>query len=352
MASGDSVLAGRWRPWMLSLALTIGLFWFLLSQIDPAQLLETARSMSPGHVAAFVTLLLAGVGARAVRFWLLLDRAVPLPLLGGIVMARNLFIDLLPARLGELSYVYLVTARARRPLGDAVASLFLAIVFDVIALAPLLLLAVLVVGGDAAISTPLLVGAALALALVGVGLIKIGVPMGGWIADRLGAGQPSGWRATVADLASKTVAAMRDVDRRRIFGPLLAVSMVVRLCKFGSYYFLVLAIMMPLGYTLEGLGFFRVFLGVLSAELAAALPVHGIAGFGTFEAAWALSFSQLGFSTEDAITSGILAHAVSQMVEYSLGGLALLMVLRPWRRSAPGELNWRQALERARTQPD
>ncbi|HAK56071.1 MAG: hypothetical protein QF463_01365 [Vicinamibacterales bacterium] len=85
----------------------------------------------------------------------------------------------------------------------------------------------------------------------------------------------------------------------------------------------------PLGYTAAGLGFFRVFLGVVSAELAAALPVHGIAGFGTFEAAWAMAFSQLGFSREEAIVSGILAHAVSQVVEYCLGGCALLYVMRP-----------------------
>ena len=76
-------------------------------------------------------------------------------------------------------------------------------------------------------------------------------------------------------------------------------------------------------------GIFRIFLGVVGAELAAALPIHGIAGFGTFEAAWALSFSQLGFSTEHAIMSGILAHAVSQLVEYSLGSGALLYVMRP-----------------------
>jgi uncharacterized membrane protein YbhN (UPF0104 family) len=125
------------------------------------------------------------------------------------------------------------------------------------------------------------------------------------------------------------VSALRDVQRRRIFGQVLLVSMVVRLCKFGSYFFLVLAIMGPLGYTVGGLGFFRVFLGVVSAELAAALPIHGIAGFGTYEAAWAFSFTQLGFSTEHAIMTGILAHAVSQVVEYSLGVVALFYVMRP-----------------------
>ena len=67
---------------------------------------------------------------------------------------------------------------------------------------------------------------------------------------------------------------------------------------------------------------------MVSAELAAALPISGLGGFGTFEAAWALSFSQLGFSTEHAVLSGILAHAVSQMVEYVFGLAALVYIMR------------------------
>jgi uncharacterized membrane protein YbhN (UPF0104 family) len=71
-----------------------------------------------------------------------------------------------------------------------------------------------------------------------------------------------------------------------------------------------------------------VFLGAVAAELAAALPIHGFAGFGTFEAAWAVSFVQLGFSQEHAIISGILAHSMSQVFEYSMGAIALLWLTR------------------------
>jgi len=69
-------------------------------------------------------------------------------------------------------------------------------------------------------------------------------------------------------------------------------------------------------------------LGTLSnAELAAMMPVHGIAGFGSFEATWAFSFEQLGFPRDQAIISAILGHAISQGVEYVLGGAALLAIL-------------------------
>ena len=324
----------RWRPWVVSLAITAGIFWYLLSQIDPADILATARGMTPRFLGMFLVLLLAGVVVRAVRFWVLLGQSAPIQLLTGIVLARNLFVDLLPARLGELSYVYLLTTRAGRPVEDGLASLMLAVAFDVVALTPLLLLAVLVVGGGGAVSGPWLALAATALGLVAYVGARAAAPIGlrvaAWM-DAPDAGPP-GRRAQLATLIRRTAEALAGSWRRGIFTHVLVLSMIVRLCKFGSYYFLVLAIMGGLGLDASSVGFFRVFLGVVSAELAAALPIHGIAGFGTFEAAWAFSFTQLGFARSDAIVSGILAHAVSQVVEYSLGACALLYLMRPGMR--------------------
>lgn len=327
-------LAGGWRPWLASLVITGGIFWYLLAQIDPAEILATARGMTPRYLWAFLALLLAGVITRAVRFWVLLGQNTRFSLLTGIVLARNLFVDLLPARLGEFSYVYLLTTRAGRPVEDGLASLMLAVAFDVVALAPLLVLAVLVVGGGGAVAGPWLALAAVALGLVAYFVARMAAPIGMRIAEWLAPAPTgaTGRRVQLAALIRRTAEALGSVWTRGIFTPVLLLSMIVRVCKFGSYYFLVLAIMGGLGLSASSLGFFRVFLGVVSAELAAALPIHGIAGFGTFEAAWAFSFTQLGFARSDAIVSGILAHAVSQVVEYSLGACALLYLMLPGMR--------------------
>ena len=318
----------RWRPWLISLLVTCVIFWYLLSQIELTQLLDAAASMEPTYLLIFTILLLLGTVARAIRFWLLLGRSVSVSLLILIVMSRNLFIDLLPARLGELSYVYLLTKRGGKATEDGLASVFLAILFDLIALAPLLLLAILMVGSGNNASRTLLATFAVMLGIVGFSVMRLVVPVGNWATTQIAVNGSSSWFAKTVKLTKRTVEALREVQHQKIFARVLLVSMVVRLCKFGSYYFLVLAIMTPLGYPIAVLGFFRVFLGVVSAELAAALPISGLGGFGTFEAAWALSFSQLGFSTEHAVLSGILAHAVSQMVEYVFGLAALVYIMR------------------------
>ena len=111
----------------------------------------------------------------------------------------------------------------------------------------------------------------------------------------------------------------------------LALTVLVRVCKYGAIYCSLLAIMLPLGYLAEQLAFFPLFLAAVSAELSTTLPVQGLAGFGTYEAAWVFSMVQLGYPREHAILSGVVVHAISQVLEYSAGLAALLWLMWPRR---------------------
>ena len=331
MTSGP---AGRTRylPWLASLAVSAALLGYLFSQIDRDELVAAARGLHRGYLLAFMLVGLAGVLARAVRFRLLLGGSVRLRDLVAVTFARNLFIDLLPVRLGELSYVYLLTRRIGRTVEDAFSSLLLATLFDVAAIAPLLVLALVVVGASASsLPTGLLVALAVGLALGAAAGIRLAEPVIDRLATALVRRAPSSLGRRAGEALARLGGALRAMRLRGGFVAVFAVSIVVRLTKFGAYYFVFLAVMSSRGFTQESTGFFRIFLGVASAELAAMLPVHGIAGFGTFEAAWALGFTQLGFTLQDAVISGFLAHIISQLVEYTLGGVALVWLMRPGR---------------------
>ncbi len=321
---------GQARTWMVSLVVSVAIMAYLLSQIETGVLFETARGMTARPLAAFLLLLVGGVVARAVRFWLLLDRAVPFRLLVGVVLVRNLFVDLIPARLGELSYVYLLKRRAGRAVEEGLASLMLAVAFDVAALAPLLLLAFLVVGSGGALSGMWLAVAAATLGVIAIAGARLAAPLGRGVAD-LFAGSVR--LEPLVRLVRQTATALDHTWARGIAVPVLAVSMVVRLCKFGSYFFLVVAVMDAVGSAAVELGFFRVFLGVVSAELAAALPIPTVASFGVFEAAGTYSCMEVGLSRELAILSGVLAHGTSQLIEYTMGIIALLVLMRPRTRT-------------------
>ena len=320
-----------WGALAASLAVTAAVFGYLFSEVPPRRFVETIRTLAPRPLVAFACLFALGVLARALRFWVLLGRTVPLQLVVIITLARNLFIDLLPSRLGEVSYVYLIAKRAQRPVEDGVATVVLAAALDVIVLVPLLLMALVAVGSRYAVPTAWLVIAGLCLAGVGLWALRASGPIARTAAERLSrhGGRLAGRAAARLELLSTSL------ERARTgLWTALALTVLVRVCKYGAIYCSLLAIMLPLGYLAEQLAFFPLFLAAVSAELSTTLPVHGLAGFGTYEAAWVFSMVQLGYPREHAILSGVVGHAISQVLEYSAGLAALLWLM--WSRRSDG----------------
>ena len=133
--------------------------------------------------------------------------------------------------------------------------------------------------------------------------------------------------AGAASLVERTATEIARAARGIEILILLVLSFAIRAVKFGAYWMLLLAVLHERGITAADLPFWRVFLGIAGAELSATLPVHGVAGFGTYEAAWALGFSHLGLDRETAILSGFATHLLSQAYDYSIGLLALLVIL-------------------------
>jgi uncharacterized membrane protein YbhN (UPF0104 family) len=322
-----------WAAWAASAVITGALLTYLLRGIDGARIVQTALNASPGPFVAFLGLLTAGVFARATRFWILLGRTLPFRVVLGITLVRNLLVDLLPARLGELSYVYLVTTKGQRPLEDGVSSFAVAFLLDLVALSPLVLAALLVVGGGSLVPAWIAWTSSLALGGVGVLAVFIAGPASRMIGHWLAAPRPAPWRSMAAARLSSLGDRFDQAKRNQVLVPALVLSLAVRLCKYGSAYCLVLSLLMPMGYSMSELGVFRIFLGSVAAEVAASLPIHGLAGFGTYEAAWTLTLEELGYPRDHAVISGLLGHAITQGIEYVVGGVALIWLLS--RRAEP-----------------
>jgi uncharacterized membrane protein YbhN (UPF0104 family) len=115
---------------------------------------------------------------------------------------------------------------------------------------------------------------------------------------------------------------------------LIALSVVIRLLKFAAYWSLLLGVVAEHDLGARDLPFWTVFLGITGAELSATLPIHGIAGFGTYETAWKIGFERLGVSPRVAILSGFATHLLSQIYDYAVGLVALALALAWSRRPA------------------
>jgi len=208
-------------------------------------------------------------------------------------------------------------------LGAATASFALPFLFDIVALGPLVILAVLTItGGGLSVRALVVVGALLAAAsMLAVALMPVILRIGFAFTAHGALGMPR-LRRFLADTHRQVIRARRA----RIYGTLFGLSLLVRVLKYSGIYALLFALLKPEGYTLAQLHAPSAFLGFCAAEMAASLPFSGVAGFGAYEGTWSLVFQLLGFPQEMASASGVSHHLLTQVYGYALGLAALLAI--------------------------
>ena len=316
---------------LFSVAVTILVFSYLFSHITWAEVHQLIIGIDRPLVGLFVLLSMGMHLARTQRYRVVLDSVgqhTGFLRLFLVVLVRSLCVDLLPARTGELVYLYLLRAKLRVELGAATASFALAFLFDIIALAPLLVVALLFVGVGLPFSWWGALGASVFLLVLSAVLIAL-LPLGLRWAFAIGSGGLMGhgrWRQRVRRFLASTHRQVLRARRQGVYLPVFLWSLAVRVLKYVALYVLLLALLKPQGFTMAGLPFQEVFLGLCAAEMAASLPFSGIAGFGAYEGAWALVFLMLGYDAEVAKTAGVSHHLLTQIYGYGLGLLALLLL--------------------------
>lgn len=318
--------------------LAFAIFYYLFTQITWGQVVGIWRDIDGRWVAAFVVLALL---LQFVRTWryrgvlLAMGERTGWARLFMTVLIRGVCVDMLPARLGELVYIYILRTRLGVNLGAATASFALVFLFDILALAPLMVLALslVVVGADVEWSSPLLMAISAGLFVVAALLIS-SLPLlvrttfllSGWALPR--GGRLRHW---VRRLLASTHRQIHRAKAHGVYTRVFLQSLLVRILKYTALYALLLAMVLPQGYTIAEWPLHKVFLGLTAAEMAASLPVSGVLGFGAYQGAWTLVFVLLGFPVEMAQITSVAHHVFTQVYGYLMGLFALvgLMWLRP-----------------------
>ncbi len=334
-SKGSGGTGARVLYWVFSLGVTVGIFTYLLRNVSLGDVWDLIKGINKAGVACFLVLSFAMSFFRLWRYKVMLrlwGYAPPSVALFLVVLVRNFFSDLLPARLGTLVYIYLVNTRLGVPFEAAAASFSLAFIFDMIAIAPLILAAVLAAGlGTGLPPGALLVGAG-GLCAVSVAVLYA-LPFLFRISGTIGRKLKLFGQTRTERLVARLEGVGREIDAARkqgVYGRLLLLSVLVRVGKYASLYVLLYALLAPMGYGLRDLPVSKVFLGMCAAEVAASTPISGIAGFGVYEGTWSLVFRLLGFPEEMANLTSISHHLFTQVYGYGLGALALLALLLPF----------------------
>jgi uncharacterized protein (TIRG00374 family) len=262
-----------------------------------------------------------------------------------VTLVRNGFNMVLPARTGELSYVYVLTRKFKFPIEIGVSTLVLILLFDLVIVFSLIVIAIIIVGINRySISSTVIILIAVALLVVALLILFFLPKIIGFflnLFNRLLKRFRIGRNRVIQYIYKKLVDINENIiiiQKRKVYWKVYLVSLVIRVLKFVSYYFIILGIMKPMGYTFANLSFWIIFLGTVVAEISAVLPTHALAGFGTYEGAFVLSFVILGFSKELSIVVGFNYHIIILLFSVILSIIAMIILSLPFYK-VRGETN-------------
>ena len=327
----------RWRL-LLSIFISVGILFLLWWIVSSGKQVEDANSFTQilkntawWLASIYIVTTIMQTLLRALRYRSLLkaDGVSAVPGTGFmflITLCRNMFVDMVPARIGEASYVLMLNRGYRVPVSAGLSTLFISVVLDMLALAVILItlvLASVLSAGQSGVSVEnALVGTSI-IVLVSGFLIYAAVPLSLWFSRIMDFTRVKILQRFARFLVEVGLS-IRRVQEREILSLTLMQSLGIRVFKYSGLYILFVAVTSASFHEFASLPWWQVMPAFISAEAAASLPLPTFMSFGTYEGGGMLAFSVLGFAAADILMVMFVIHLISQVVDYTLGGLGLL----------------------------
>ncbi len=307
---------------LVSFGFGIILLSWLVAQLDFSQAVEILRDVPPKLlIGGFVCYALAFY-FRALRFKRLLPSGSSARHLFPIVLVHYAALNIIPARLGELSYIYLLKKVNNVSTGISVSNLILARVFDQMTVSALFLAS----SYSLELSSPWLqavrLGVCVLLIAVCVALVlllaykDVCIRQFQHLLHRLHL-DCYPLTGKVLKTMHDIVAALNTVQLKQRAIRVAGFSVVIWLSIFGQNYCLLHAFQVDLSYT-----------GIMWAStcliLLSALPIHMLSGVGIHEISWVFLALELGIPKTVAITSAFGSRLLSILFLAIFGGYGLL----------------------------
>ena len=299
---------------LISILITAAIIYFLLAQISLQELYRLVISVDPLWSLLGALCYVAAVLFRGLRYrWLIHSRDVSLPQLFRIAMLYNLAITVLPSKLGELAYPYLMNRFCRISLTEGFASLIAARVYDLFIMLGFFL--VTSMGSQIVFKVNLLWILLTAVVLIVVMLLAFLhlADLFRWfsnglrkISERVGsrATRPLQWAQQKLHQMSADFDA---IHARKAYLHVAACTTLSWTLVFLMFY----AFLKAFGVSVP---FLKVVFGSTMALLVSTLPISGLGNWGTLEAGWTAGFLLTGLSKTEAITTGFGAHILVLIV--------------------------------------
>jgi len=318
--------------------LGIFLVYYLLNQVNFEDVKNAFLNMDKTYLIIGLVIMFIGNFFRTYQKKILIGSArVNMWDVFLVTLVRNAFNMVLPARTGELSYVYVLNRKFKFPVEIGVSTLALILIFDLVIVFSLIVISIIIVGiNKFPISSITIIFIAAGLLIISLlilfylsKIIGLFIRLLNFIFTRTRAGRNKLLQYIYKKLVDINTN-IEIIQKRRIYWKVYLSALVIRLLKFASYYFVIHAILKPMGYDLRDISFWIILLGTVVAEISAVLPTHALAGFGTYEGSFALAFVILGFTKQISIIVGFNYHLIMLLFSVILGLIAIIILVMPF----------------------
>lgn len=293
---------------ILAIIVSIVLVIILISQIQISDFVATITTISPLYLLIGFILYVCCYLFRTLRFRTLLNHKIEFKNLFSIVCVHNMINCILPARTGELSYIYMVKKSHRVPIGEGVATLGIARLLDFIVISLFFLISSLLVK-----ELPQIISNALfAIASFLITLVLFFIILIYKREEVMSFLKNIAVRSRLIKLKVITFLFEKGDEAVNSFGVIQSKRAIISSFLFsvliwGSLYLMFFFLVIGMGIDLS---FVHVVLGVTFSVFIITLPIPTLGSFGTFEGVWTIAFIALGISKATAISVGFSVHII------------------------------------------
>jgi len=304
---------------IFSFVISITLLTLLFSQINQGDVVTTLSNISPLHFIAGFVLYTCSYVFRAWRFYILLNKEIGINSLFPIVCVHNMMNNLLPARMGELSFIYLLKTEANRTTGEGLGTLIIARIFDFIIITIFFLLLFSIIGNlSSGFFVIIVIGIIFLITMVSlfIGLFFYGNAVIMQLKTLLRFFNVCTFRVGryISRKCEEIMTCFSTYHNRKNKRHLSVFLLSLAIWSFSYLLFYLIALSMHIE-----LGFIPILFASSFAVFSTVLPIQGIGGFGTMEGGWALGFIMVGLPNEIAISTGFGFHLIVLLYTIILG---------------------------------
>lgn len=293
---------------------TIAFLYILITMIDVNEIIELYKSI-PITTLIFCTICYALINAlRALRFSVLTSKKVCFVKLLPIVFTHGIYNRVLPLRLGEGMFPYLMKKHNGTPVSESILSIIIVRIFDLLSTIFWFCATYIIYKEHITVFT-------VSIIVIIFVVITLGLPIGIYLFEKICGKFKSLQKYKYYTKIEKFINEQKNKLNLKAVIELQLISSLIWVLMFTIFNKILVSLDM-------GLSIIEIYLAGSVSNLSSILPISSVGNFGTMELGWSGILVMLGYGKEFAVTTGFLVNlfTFSSIIFWGLIGIVFLRV--------------------------